>query len=180
MSSSTGVLWRILRENNPIVAVYYPELATRTALIESLKLLAPPEVSLKETSEIEAAFGDLDKIVVLLPDDEVQAVAVLDRRREELRARKAPVVLFLLCDGSGEQRLRSAFALASWLRGREYDPERSLALADSELAAARQEFTKRAGSPPESWLQSWRAGSLPDTLENNLLSHEALSLENLP
>lgn len=178
MSSSTGVLWRILRENNPIAAVYYPELVTRTALIESLKLLAPPGLPVKEATEIDAAFADPDKIVVLLPDDEAEAVAVLDRRREELRDRTAPVVLFLLCDGSGEQRLRSAFALASWLRGREYDPERSQPLESSEIAAARQEFIKRTGSSPEDWLERWRAGSVADTLANNLLSHEAMSLEN--
>jgi hypothetical protein len=173
MSNSTGVLWRILREGNPVAVVFYPELITRDALIEEVKLLAPPERTVIQSSDVNAAFQNGDVIVLLTPDDQEAAVATLDRRREEMRDRTAPAVLFLLCDGSGEQRLREAFALASWLRGREYDPTRPQTI-DTE--AARRAFEERTGQKPEQWLAAWQAGELPDTLENNLLSHEALLL----
>lgn len=174
MSASTGVLWRILREGNPVAVIFYPESATREALIEQVELLAPEERRVIHARDVEAAFRDLDAIVLLMLDDEPGAVDILNRRREDLVKRTAPVVLFLLCDGTGEVRLREAFALASWLRDREYDPTRSEAI---DAGAAREELEERTGRPAGAWLSAWRAGALQDTLENNLLSHEALLLE---
>ena len=114
------------------------------------------------------------RIVLLTPADEAAAVAFLDLHRERMRNRVAPAVLFLLCDGSGERRLREAYALASWLRGREYDPTRA---PEVDAAATRETFTERTGSTPEAWLAAWRSGELADTLEHNLLAQEALLLE---
>lgn len=174
MSSSTGVLWRILREGNPVAVIYYPESATREALLDQVQLLAPEDRRVLRARDVQAAFRDLDAIVLLTPDDEAGAVDVLDRRREDLVDRTAPAVLFLLCDGTGELRLRQAFALASWLRGREYDPTRS---ENIDADAARKAFEERTGRAVDAWLSAWRSGALSDTLENNLLSHEALLLE---
>ena len=174
MSASTGVLWRILRSGSPVAVVFYPESTTRAALMEEVELMAPPERRVIRAQEIEAAFQDMDAIVLLTPENEARAVELLDLRREGLRARSAPAVLFLLCDGSGERRLREAYALASWLRGREYDPTRAPAV---DVTAARQAFEERTGQTPEAWLLAWRTGSLSDTLENNLLAQEALLLE---
>jgi hypothetical protein len=177
VSSSTGVLWRILREGNPVAVIYYPESATREALLEQVALLAPEDRSVIRARDVEAAFRDPDAIVLLTVDDEPGAVDLLNRRREELVDRTAPAILFLLCDGTGEERLREAFALASWLRGREYDPTRPDPI---DAGAAREAFRERTGRSAEAWLSAWRAGALPDTLENNLLSHEALLLEGDP
>jgi hypothetical protein len=174
VSASTGVLWRILREANPVAVIFYPESATRAALLEQAELLAPDDRRVLRARDMEAAFHDPDAIVLLTPDDEPGAVDILNRRREDLVERTAPAVLFLLCDGTGEARLREAFALASWLRGREYDPARAEPI---DAGAARRAFAERTGSPAEAWLAAWRTGALPDTLENNLLSHEALLLE---
>jgi hypothetical protein len=173
VSASTGVLWRILREGNPVAVIYYPESATREDLLEQAELMAPPERKILRASDIEAAFRDPEAIVLLTLDDEVGAVEALDQRREALLDRTAPVVLFLLCDGSGERRLQEAYALASWIRGREYDPTRT---GNIDADSARRAFEERAGQTPEAWLEAWQADGLPDTLENNLLAHEALLL----
>ena len=174
MSASTGVLWRILRERTPVAVIFYPESTTREAMIEEVKLIAPPERNVLRAVELEAAVQDPEAIVLLTPADEAAAVAFLDLHRERMRNRVAPAVLFLLCDGSGERRLREAYALASWLRGREYDPTRA---PEVDAAATRETFTERTGSTPEAWLAAWRSGELADTLEHNLLAQEALLLE---
>jgi hypothetical protein len=174
MSGSSGVLWRILRSGSPVAVVFYPESTTREAQLEEVELLAPPERKVIRAREVEAAFRDPEAIVLLTPDDEARAVEVLDLRREALRDRSAPAVLFLLADGGGERRLREAYALASWLRGREYDPTRA---GGVDVSSAREAFRVRTGHMPEAWLDAWRRGALADTLDNNLLAQEALLLE---
>ncbi len=47
MSLSTGMLWRILREKNPIAAIFYPETTTRTAAEALDWLLATVEPALE-------------------------------------------------------------------------------------------------------------------------------------
>jgi hypothetical protein len=174
VSTSTGTLWRILGEGTPLAVVFYPELVTRQGLAEQVELVAPAGRRIVRANEVEAAFRDGDAIVLLLLDDEAGAVETLDRRRDELIDRTAPAVLFLLCDGSGEQKLRDAFALASWIRGREYDPTRA---EPADVDAARCDFETATGRSPEAWLAMWRGGELPDTTENNLRAHEARLLE---
>lgn len=174
MSATTGTLWRILAEGTQLAVIYYPEAITRAALVEQVDLLAPEGRRVLHANDVEAAFTDRDAIVLLLVTDEAGAVDTLNLRRDQLVDRTAPAVLFLLCDGTGEQKLRDAFALASWVRGREYDPTRALPL---DLEAARTEFTAATGLSPEDWLAAWRRGDLADTTENNLRGHEARLLE---
>ena len=80
--------------------------------------------------------------------------------------------LFLLKDGSGEQELRRAYGPASWLQGREFDPEP--AAIDVEKERAR--FGEVTGRSPDAWLAAWTRGEIPDTLENSFLYQRALLL----
>lgn len=177
MSVSTGTLWRILTEGTQLAVIYYPEAITREALAEQVELLAPEGRRVVRATDVGAAFADRDAIVMLLVTDEAGAVETLNLRRDELIDRTAPAVLFLLCDGTGEQKLREAFALASWIRGREYDPTRALPV---DVEAARGDFVGATGWSPEAWLDAWRRGELADTTENNLRGHEARLLERDP
>jgi hypothetical protein len=177
VSASTGTLWRILGEGTQLAVVYYPELITREALAEQVELLAPTDRRVVRATDVEDAFANRDAIVMLFVTDEAGAVETLNLRRDELIDRAAPAVLFLLCDGTGEQKLREAFALASWIRGREYDPTRALPV---DVEAGRIAFVDATGQTPEVWLDAWRRGELADTTENNLRAHEARLLENEP
>src|SRR5205823_273993 len=98
------------------------------------------------------------------------AVLALDGRREALLDRTAPAILFLLKGGSGEHELRKAFGLASWLQGREFDPEPE----ELDVERERERFAEIAGRSPDDWLQAWRRGEIADTLENSFLYQRAL------
>ena len=175
MSDSTGTLWRILGEDSPVAVVFYQSHSAREEILELAAILAPPERQQRRTSNVEDAFNEQNTLLFLTPEDEQRAVLTLDGRREALRNRTAPVVLFLMNGGDGEKRLREdAAGLESWLRGMEYDPER-LPLIDVEGERAR--FIEKTGLSPEDWLVAWRGGSIADTTENNFLSHHAALLE---
>lgn len=124
MSASTGHLWRILREGTPLAVIYYSRVDVRDALLDELTLLAPEGVNVRVAHDASAAFEHPDEVVALLIDDEPAAVETLDRWRERMADRSMPAVLFLLAGGVAEASLRDHPGLASWVRGREYDPER--------------------------------------------------------
>jgi hypothetical protein len=125
MSDSTGHLWRILRDGSPLVVVYYPSRGERDDAVDEVRLLAPDAVTVTRENHIDAAFAHPDAIVLLVVDDEEGAVRRLDLDRDRLLRRTAPAVLFLLSGGDAERSLMRHPSLASWLRGREYDPDRA-------------------------------------------------------
>lgn len=125
MSDSTGHLWRILRDGSPLVVVYYPSRGEREDAVEEVTLLAPDDVAVKRADHVDAAFVTPDALVMLVLDDEEGAVRRLDLDRERLLRRTVPAVLFLLSGGDAERSLMRHPSLASWLRGREYDPDRA-------------------------------------------------------
>ncbi len=175
MSDSTGTLWRILSEDSPVAVIFYQSPSAREEILELATILAPEEREPKRSSNVEDAFCDEDKLLFLTPQDEQGAVLTLDGRRDALRNRTAPVVLFLMNGGDGEKRLREdAAGLESWLRGMEYDPER---LAPLDVESERAHFKEKTGLSPEEWLVGWRGGSIADTIENNFLSHHAALVE---
>jgi hypothetical protein len=153
--------------------VFYYSPTARSDGIETVRLVAPEAWHLVETDAVEDAFQKPDTPLLLLPDDEAAAVATLDGRREALQDRTKPAILFLLKGGSGERTLRDAAGLASWLRGKEFDPEPP----ELDVNAERLRFKTLAGRPVEAWLEAWRRGEIPDTLDNNLLCQQALLLE---
>jgi hypothetical protein len=76
-------------------------------------------------------------------------------------------------DGGGERALRDAAGLASWLRGNEYDPEPPPLDKEAEC----RKFEQREGRSPRQWVEAFRQGQIPDTLENNYRYQLALLLE---
>lgn len=175
MSDSTGTLWGILRKESPVAVVFYQSPSAREELLELAAILGPPERQQRRSVNVEDAFRDEETLLFLTPEDEQGAVLALDGRREMLRNRTAPVVLFLMSGGDGEKRLRGdAAGLESWLRGMEYDPERR---ASFDIEGERARFKEKTGLSPEAWLVGWRGGSIADTTENNFLSHHAALLE---
>jgi hypothetical protein len=124
MSGSTATLLRQLHDVDcPLSLILYSSPAALEDVLETVRLIAPGGLNLARTRDVEDAFTKPDVPLLLTPDHEANAVATLDGRREALLDRTAPAILFLLKDGSGEQELRRSFGLASWLQGREFDPE---------------------------------------------------------
>jgi hypothetical protein len=156
--------------------VFYSSLAAREEVLETVRLVAPEEWQFVETASVEDAFSHPGAPLLLTPEDEAAAVETLDGRRDALVDRTAPAILFLLKGGSGERALRGAPGLASWLRNQEFDPEPP----DMDLQAERARFETLVGQPLEGWLNAWRRGKIPDTLENNLRYQRALLLEEEP
>jgi hypothetical protein len=175
MSDSTATLWGLLHGDGPVCVVFYSNLPDRESLLELCELMAPPERRIERTADVETAFSNLDTLLLLTPENEHSAVLTLDGRREALRDRTAPILLFLIRGGSGERELRtSAAALENWLRGNEYDPDRSGRI---DIDARRTEFESEAGCSPAAFLAAWRRGEIQDTAQNNVLAHRAALLE---
>ena len=173
---SGAALWRLLHEGGPLSCVYYADLVGREDTAELLEALSQGSHNVRRTTQIEDAFDEAETTtaLLLLPDNERDAVLELDGRREALSERQTPVVLFLLRDGQGARALAEAPGLAGWLRGRDVDPDHLDAV---DLKAERAAFERDTGRTAEAWLSAWRTGQLTDTLDNNLTLQRALLLE---
>ncbi len=172
MSGSTGTLWSLLHQNSPVCLVLYSSVGTLDDTIETVRLVAPTSWRPTRTTNVEDAFKKQDEPLLLTPDDEVSAILTLDGRREALVERSEPVVVFLLKGGSGEQSLRRAPNLASWLRDGIFDPEP----AEIDVEQEQRRFVEVTGRSPRQWLDVWQRGEIPDTLDNNVLYQRALLL----
>jgi hypothetical protein len=173
VSGSTATLWRQLQEGDaPLSLVLYSSPAALEEVIETVRLVAPEALKLVRTRDVEDVFTKPGVSLLLTPDDELASVVTLDGRREALVDRTATAILFLLKDGSGERELRRAFGLASWLQGREFDPEPAQLHVEEERAR----FARDTGRSPDAWLAAHGRGEIPDTLENSFLYQRALLL----
>jgi hypothetical protein len=175
MRRATGSFWSALNSGSPIVVVYYPELETRQALLEQARAMLPAGRPARQSSDVDDAFQKelFDTPLLLTPADEAAAVLALDGRREMLQDRRAPVVVFLLRGGSASRALQEAPALASWIRESQVDPEQ---MERIDPLAEAERFHQETGMSPAQWIADWRAGCLPDTLDNNHWLHRAMLL----
>jgi hypothetical protein len=174
MSASTGDLLTLLAGNDPVAVVFYRDDEGRDDLLDLCELLAPKDHPLRETTAIDDAFAEPNKgtILLLTPDDEVEAVRTLEGRREELLVREVPAILFLMQDGSAERVMnRDAPALSSFLRGLTYDPEPPA--NEKDVEQRRADFAKTHGRTPDEWLEAWRTDKLEDDANNNLTAQDA-------
>jgi hypothetical protein len=176
MSGSTGVLMELLEGHDPAGIAFYRDDEAREDLVGLCKLLAPEERPPRRTATIEDVFRDenRDAVLLLTPPmgDEAEALRTMEGRREQLLARDAPAILFLLRGGAAETVLnRDVPALASFLRGLTYDPEAPVNEAD--LEDRRAAFEQKHGRTPSQWLDAWGADEIADTGDNNLWAHEA-------
>lgn len=164
MSGHTATLWRLIHEAEaPISLVLYSDPHHLEEVLAGVRLMAPDTWNLARTRLVEDAFSKLELPLLLTPADEAEAVATLDARRDALLSRTAPVLLFLLQDGAGEQRFRRAPFLASWLHGRVFDSEPQ----QIDIEVARKQFAAITRRSPEDWLEAWRRGEIPDAPDIN-------------
>lgn len=160
----------------PISIAVYNDLASRDELMERLEALASPMPTRRVRSGEEAlGFVGEEALVLVDPRDPPETVAFFDRWRDHVLEAKARFVLLLLRGGSGEDALRDAPSLASFARDAIFEVGGGPTLADLERA-----FEERHGKTYRDWLAAWRSGSVPDTMENNHILSEALSLEAEP
>lgn len=174
---AAGALWKVLNGGSKVVIVLYDdEQDKNTRLAEAEELVKPAAT---RTSDPEVAFGAAPGPVFITPEigHEEDALATLAARREHLLERSAPVVLFLLEGGAAMNRLKSEPGLASWLGSAIVHPS---VLETVDVATETRDFVHRTGHEPVRWLAEFRSGRIPDTLENNLLSHWATLLTGKP
>ncbi|MCA9627417.1 MAG: hypothetical protein KC766_07115, partial [Myxococcales bacterium] len=130
-------------------------------------------------TDVESALQENDALVLLIPENEREAVLELDGSRDRILGndprRTTPIVLFLLREGDGEQALASeAPSLRSWIGGSDTDPE---ALAEVDVEVERRAFREQHGETPDVWLARWRAGAVPTTAAHLRTAFDASLLE---
>ena len=169
----------LLEWGEPIAIAFYRDHAAKAALIGKMRALAGSrDVHEVHRGQDALPFAQRDSLVMVVPDNEVEAVAFFDQNRDRFGGGddNAHVLLLLLAGGSGERALQDATWLASFAREASFDFGRPA----PSTADARLEFERRHGASPETWLRDWRAGALADTFENNYTLGEALAILEAP
>lgn len=166
------------REVGGVAVIRCPDLGLREWLVEQVESLVPDAARARRVTDVEAALREPNRLVLLIPQNERDAVLDLDASRDRILegpARTQPIVLFLLRDGDGEQALASeAPSIRSWVSGSEADPE---ALAEIDIEKGREAFDAEHHLTPEAWLERWRSGALPMTGANFRTAFDASLLE---
>jgi hypothetical protein len=173
-----SLLNAIDREAGGVAVVRCPDLGIRAWLVEQVESLFPDDVAALRVGDVEAALREPDRLVLLIPQEELNVVLDLDASRDRMLegpARSQPIVLFLLRDGDGERALASeAPSLRSWISGSDVDPE---ALAEIDIVRERGGFEAVHRETPEVWLERWRTGTLDMTAANFRTAFDASLLE---
>lgn len=180
MREATEVLQSALqRDDGGIAVVWCPDLGLRDWLVSEVDSLAPTGARPLRTDSVAEAIAAEDRMALLVPIDETEAVLDLDGSRDkviaESRMRKYPLVLFLVRNGDGARALaEKAPSLSSWIGGSDADPED---IANIDIQAERQRFAERTGQTPDAWLAAWRAGGISRTGDKYALAYFAMLLE---
>jgi hypothetical protein len=162
----------LLEWGEPLAIAFYPDHAAKADLIARMHALAQPRVVHQVRCGADALLlVERDALVLVEPDNEEEAVLFFDRNRDHFDDAKACFLILLLRGGAGERALQSAPALASFARDASFE-----VIPRPPHDEARAAFEQRYGMDPEAWLSAWRKGALPDTLENNYVLSEALTL----
>lgn len=172
-----AILNALDRDTGGVVVVWCPDLGLREWLVEEVESVAAADARPFHTETVEAALAEPERLALLVPRSEREAVLDLDACRDRLleTQRKHPVVLFLLRDGDGQRALaESRASLASWIGGNAADPD---ALAEVDPVTERTAFVAATGESPEAFLAQWRAGKLTNDAQNLNLSYWASLLE---
>ena len=166
-----ALLGAIQRDAGGIALVWSPQdVGVRDWLVSQvLGLTQDRAPAVVETVDQALAFPD--RLAVIVPRNEAEAVADLDASRERIRSveapRTQPIVLFLYRDGAGQRALADAASLRSLTGGSDPDPEAlSEAPVAVDQAGERTRFEARMSRTPEVWLAEWRHGSLAQNAEN--------------
>lgn len=169
--------WAALNAGEPLIVMHYGDFGLRDSLLDETQSLIVPGADIARTECIDDLFTRLDTVLLFTPADEAAAVFELDGRRDALLARTAPAVLFLLRGGSGDDALRHAPGLASWVRQHMLDPERVAAI---DPAAERAAFEAATGHTPEAWLERHGSEDCPRETQHTARLFRALLLAEAP
>jgi hypothetical protein len=174
-----SLLNAINRDPGGVAIVLCPDFGLRDWLAEQVESLAPDGANTLRVTDVEAALAEPSRLVLLIPNDEREAVLDLDASRDRVLqepGRTQPIVMFLLRDGDGERTLANeAPSLRSWIGGGDADPEK---LAEIDVPKERAAFEAKHGMRPEAWLAQWRSGALSETASDFRTAHEAILLED--
>lgn len=176
MSSLVSALWGVISAPPaPLALLIYEEDLSKNAVIAEIESLVPEGVKVLVSKDVADAFSKPQPLLLLVPEgDEAEAAALntLAARRDSLLDRKQSAILFLLRGGMGTNLLKTEdmAGLWSWVANQILEP-RALRAVDTK--EERRQFLAETGRSPEDWLISWRAGMLPDTLDNTLYFHRA-------
>lgn len=174
MNDSSSLAWTVSRSQGPLVLVHAYDDAERDEVKRLFEVVAPTGTLIAETTSLEVALREKDKLVFLISDDEVECLRALDRRRDELEPRARPLVVFIVKGGEASRALGDLPALASFVRGHEIDPRED----DRVDASQRADFETRTGLTPAAWLAKYRSGEFSDDADSNALAAEALLYED--
>lgn len=165
--------WAALTAGEPLIVMHYGDFGLLDAAIDEVRSLIEAGADVARTEDIDDLFTRLDTYLLFTPLDEAAAVAELDGRRDALLARTVPAMLFLLRGGSGDDALRHAPGLASWVRQHTLDPE-VVAAIDPE--AERGAFEVATGQTPEAWLARFGDEDHPDDPKHSAWMFRAMLL----
>ena len=177
MRTRAARLAKALQSSRPLIILFYEEPGSRERLIEDVEMLAPEDAPVRRSSSIQEAFSAEPALLLLTPENEREAVELLEGGRELLRNRSFPLVLFLLRGGEAQRALAELPALASWVSGVQIDSEQA---GEVDVDVERTRFQEEVGCSPEEWLADYRTGRMPDSQENQMRTHRALLLERSP
>lgn len=177
MDGPYAALWRMAHAGAPLIVVIYTDPTARQEWADEIEALlgqlGPPPEHVQTAGEL-LDRPDVPVLVLVEPESEPDLVDQLSVMRDRLVERSAPAALFLERDGPGLTLLASREALASFLQGLVVDPEEE---EQVDVEAEKQRFHEATGHSLEDWLERYRAGDLPDTLDNSLTYLRALLLE---
>jgi hypothetical protein len=159
------------RDSGGIAIIWSPQdFGVRNWLVSEVeRLAADREPAVVDT--VEAALALPDRLAIIVPRNEREAVLDLDACRERIFAEDAPrlrpVVLVLFREGDGQKALSEAASLRSLTRGNDPDPE-ALAVEPGrvDLDEERTRFEASTGLSPDAWLAEWRVDRLARNAEN--------------
>ncbi len=155
-----------------LAVAYYPDPTAKADLIARMTALAAPRpVHHVVRGEAALPFVDQSVLVLVDPGNPAAAVSFFNRNRDHFEGVNAKVLLLLMKGGSGEVAMMDAPALASFAREASFEVD-----SEPPRDEARAAFTARYALEPEEWLRQWRSGAIPDTIENNHVLSDALSL----
>ncbi len=178
--AAAHILSALERDDGGIALVLTPlDLGLRDWVVDEVNSLAHPDANPLRTRDVEEAIATRDRMVLLVPDNEREAVLDLNGSRDRIidpdRPRAWPIVLFLFRDGEGMRTwAQDAPSLASIVLGSTPDPDED---ASIDVSAERRAFEAETGETPEAWLRRWRDGSWPKTSKNFSLAYRANLLE---
>lgn len=157
----SAILSAIRRDDGGIAILWCPaDVGLRDWVISQVEDLGGAQSPITVRS-VDEAMAEPDRLVLLVPADEVTAIQDLDASRDRIRSeahpRSQPIVLFLMRGDAARNALANAVSLRSIASGNDPDPEE---LAEVDVPVERERFQREIGATPEQWLADWRAGTI--------------------